>query len=189
MSLPIAAEPGTDARARGAPSLRVAIAGLGPKGLYALERLLDHAADLGPGVRIAVDLFEPHPSPGAGPVYDPAQPEFLRMNFAAGQLDMWWPSSRAVPPAERPSFVAWSGDDGDSYPPRAEVGRYLCEGFATLRRHAPPNVDIRLRREAVEAAGPDGDGGWVLRAGGRECSCDELLIAVGHGRSGLPVRA
>jgi uncharacterized NAD(P)/FAD-binding protein YdhS len=137
-------------------------------------------------VRIAVDLFEPHPSPGAGPVYDPAQPEFLRMNFAASQLDMWWPSSRAVPPDGRLSFVEWSGDDGDSYPPRAEVGRYLSEGFATLRRHAPPNVAIRLCPEAVEAASPDEHGGWVLRAGGRERSYDELLISVGHGRSAFP---
>ena len=50
-------------------------------------------------MRMQIDVFEPHPVPGAGPIYDPAQPEYLRMNFAAGQIDMWWPESRAVPPA------------------------------------------------------------------------------------------
>ena len=71
--------------------LRVAIAGLGPKGLFALERLLDHARSLESAMRMQIDVFEPHPVPGAGPIYDPAQPEYLRMNFAAGQIDMWWP--------------------------------------------------------------------------------------------------
>ncbi|MDX6596510.1 MAG: hypothetical protein QOE87_397, partial [Gaiellales bacterium] len=87
--------------------MRVAIAGLGPKGLFALERLLDHAHDLLPPARLEIDAFEPHSAPGAGPVHDPAQPDYLRMNFAAGALDMWWPASRAVPRARRRSFVEW----------------------------------------------------------------------------------
>jgi uncharacterized NAD(P)/FAD-binding protein YdhS len=76
--------------------MRVAIVGLGPKGLYALERLLDHARDLGPAAGLEIDVFEPHPVPGAGPVYDPRQPEYLLMNFAAGHVDMWWPSGGVV---------------------------------------------------------------------------------------------
>ena len=87
--------------------MRIAIAGLGPKGLFALERLLDHARDLPRAARIAVDIFEPHPAPGAGPVYDPDQPAYLRMNFAAEQLDMWWPGTRAVPNARAQTFTAW----------------------------------------------------------------------------------
>ena len=164
----------------------MALIGLGPKGLFALERLLDHACRLDPDVRVAVDLFEPHPSPGAGPVYDPAQPGYLRMNFAAGQLDMWWPSSRAVPSGQRKPFLAWTGGrDADAYPPRAEVGRYLSAGFEAVLRHAPPNVDVRLLPLAAEAAVPDGDG-WIVRAGGTAHAYDEVLLAVGHGHSVFP---
>ena len=49
----------------GAPVVRrVAIVGLGPKGLFALERLLDHARDLPPRTRLEIDVFEPHAAPG-----------------------------------------------------------------------------------------------------------------------------
>ncbi len=129
-------------------------------------------------------MFEPHPAAGAGLIYDPAQPTYLRMNFAADQLDMWWPSSQAVPPRERQSFVAWrkgrqAGRDDEDYPPRAQVGRYLCEGFETLRRHTPPTVELKLCRSAVETLRPSGRG-WVLRAAGAAGAYDEVLIAVGH---------
>jgi uncharacterized NAD(P)/FAD-binding protein YdhS len=168
--------------------LRVAIVGLGPKGLFALERLLDHASRLDAAIGMHVDVFEAHPVPGPGPNYDTGQPGYLRMNFAADQLDMWWPGSGIVPAGERRSFVAWRADrDGgdDDYPARAQAGRYLAEGFETLCRHLPANVALRLRRETVEAAEP-ADGGWLLRAAGAADRYDEVLLAVGHqGTSGV----
>ncbi|CAN0474178.1 unnamed protein product, partial [Phaeothamnion confervicola] len=105
--------------------LRVAIVGFGPKGLFALERLLHH---LDGRCRIAVDAYEPHEAPGAGPVYDPCQPDYLRMNIAAERLDLWPGDNSAVPSLERRSFGEWTGrrsPQGDErYPPRALVGRY-----------------------------------------------------------------
>ncbi len=69
---------------RGGVPMRIAIAGLGPKGLFALERLLDHALRrCPPRHALAVDLFEPHPAPGRRPGLRPGQPGYLRMNFAA----------------------------------------------------------------------------------------------------------
>jgi diaminopimelate decarboxylase len=173
----------------------VAIAGLGPKGLFALERLLDHTCGLDAAMRMEIDLYEPHPVPGAGPNYDPSQPAYLRMNFAADQLDLWWPSSEAVPASERQPFIAWSAHSGvrhqvfvpdpdvctptDEYPARAEVGRYLADGFETLLRHVPPNADVRVRPAAVDAIEADGPR-WAVRAGDASSSYDEVLIAVGH---------
>jgi uncharacterized NAD(P)/FAD-binding protein YdhS len=162
--------------------VRVAIAGLGPKGLFALERLLDHARDLAPATRLAIDVFEPHSAPGAGPVYDPDQPGYLRMNFAAAALDLWWPASRAAPRSRRSSFVEWRaarGGGDDDYPPRAEVGRYLGEGLETLLRCAPPNVEVRLHRAKAESVRESADG-WRVRAAGVTRGFDEVLIAVGH---------
>ena len=107
----------------GSPRLRVAIVGLGPKGLYALERLLHHAHDIGPSGEFDIDVFEPAACPGAGPVYDPVQPAYLRMNLAADRLSMWPAGSRAVPAAERLSFVDWRACDeegsGSGQPPLA----------------------------------------------------------------------
>jgi uncharacterized NAD(P)/FAD-binding protein YdhS len=162
--------------------------GLGPKGLFALERLLDHARCLGREARLRVDVFEPHDAPGAGPVYDPGQPSYLRMNFAAANLDMWWPSGGVVPRAHRRSFVEWrqahAGGD-DDYPPRAQVGRYLCDGFEALLRHAPPKAEVALQRARVQAVHPDGDR-WEVRTADGSGSYDEVLVAVGHqGGSGV----
>jgi diaminopimelate decarboxylase len=67
--------------------LRVAIIGLGPKGLYALERLVHLSRSL-PEASIQLVVYEPHPVPGAGPWYDPEQPDYLRMNFADELLNI-----------------------------------------------------------------------------------------------------
>ncbi len=151
---------------------RVAIVGLGPKGLFALERLLDHARA---GAPLQVDIYEPHPAPGAGPNYDPGQPEYLRMNYTASQVDMWWPGSGAVPADQRRSFVQWAECDPGSYPPRAHVGRYLGSGLALLLRRAPGNVEVSIRPLRVVEVTPSGSA-WSL--GGREY--DAVLIATGH---------
>ena len=104
------------------------------------------------------------------------------MNFPAGQLDMWLPESRAVPRSGRPSFVAWraeQGADDEAYPPRAEAGRYLCDGFARLLRSAPPNLAVRLHRTAVRTVRPS-EGRWEVTTGDSVATYDEVLVAIGH---------
>jgi uncharacterized NAD(P)/FAD-binding protein YdhS len=138
----------------GAP-LRVAIVGLGPKGLFALERLVDRARSGALTRAIEVEAFEPHDSPGAGPVYDPGQPEYLRMNFSADRVDAWPVGSRAVAADQRLSFEAWRsrrpelGDE--AYPPRAHVGRYLADCLDALIASAPAAFSVRVRRARVTA--------------------------------------
>jgi uncharacterized NAD(P)/FAD-binding protein YdhS len=164
--------------------VRIAIVGFGPKGLFALERLLDHARALEPGARLEIDLFEPHPSPAAGPSYDPAQPSYLRMNFAAELIDMWCPGGHAVPVTIQRSFVAWreaagEPDDG-AYPSRAQVGRYLSAGFEALLQHVPRSVTVRLRQTAIEDITPNACG-WDLTSFGSLAGCyDEVLVSTGH---------
>ena len=103
---------------------------------------------------------------------------------------MWWPASRAVPADERLSFVAWRAErDGgdDEYPPRAQVGRYLADGFETLLP-APPaeRRSCGCGRETVEAAELARRLGWLLRTSAASARIyDEVLLAVGHQR---PVR-
>ncbi len=170
---------------RDAP-LRVAIVGGGPKGLFALERLLSHAraADCEPA--LDVELYEPHPHPGAGPVYDPRQPGFLRMNFAAELVNAWAAGSRAVPAGDRFAFVDWrrglGGEDlGDRYPPRALVGRYLADALARMQAHAPRGVRIAVRPLAVGALERRGRSWTVVTSDGAERDgYDEVLVATGH---------
>ncbi len=182
--------------------LRVAIVGLGPKGLFALERLLHHARVV--GAAIDVDVFEPSEHPGAGPVYDPTQPAYLRMNLAADRLTMWPGESLAVAACDRLSFVQWRTRecgvvDGERFPPRAQVGRYLAWGLAAMLRAAPPGVRVTLRRSEVRAVVRRGARWRVVECAARALAAgpmtaasavarvdrdyDEVLVATGHSRS------
>ncbi|MEO5633269.1 FAD/NAD(P)-binding protein [Gaiella sp.] len=169
------------------PALRVAIIGLGPKGMFALERLLDHGVGLPSEARIEVDVFEPHSVPGAGPIYDPGQPAYLRMNFAADKIDMWGATNEAVPRELQHSFVSWHQHNlgscgGEFYPARADVGRYLAEGFGTLLRHTPPSIAVKVCRFAAVAVRRNDDG-LVVEAADSSGRYDEVLIATGHAQS------
>jgi diaminopimelate decarboxylase len=161
----------------------VAIVGVGPKGLFALERLLDRAHRAGPDAALEIDLFEPHASPGAGPVYDPEQPRYLRMNLAADRLTIWRPASLAVAAERQLDFNSWiarQGGTDERYPPRAVVGRYLADGLARIRLHAAETVPIELRRETVRSVDAR-DRGWeVTTLDGSTPHYDEVLLAIGH---------
>ncbi len=160
--------------------LRVAIAGLGPKGLYALERLVSLASEEPRPFPLAVDVYEPHPVPGSGPVYDPAQPEYLRMNFVADMVNMWPPGDDD--PTRR-SFSEWRRVaeplSTEAYPPRALVGRYLEEGFAQLMNEITEALPVEVRAEEVIALRRSADA-WRLTATEGESEYDEVLIAIGH---------
>jgi uncharacterized NAD(P)/FAD-binding protein YdhS len=170
-------DPGRDA------PLRVAIVGLGPKGLFALERLLDRARAGALSRAIEVEAFEPHETCGAGPVYDPGQPGYLRMNFSADRVDAWPAGSRAVPDDQRLSFEAWRsrqpelGDD--AYPPRAHVGRYLADCLDAAIASAPAGFSVRVRPVRVTAIEPNVDG-WAVRCRDGEAGFDEVIVATGH---------
>ncbi|MBA3383015.1 MAG: FAD/NAD(P)-binding protein [Actinobacteria bacterium] len=175
-------------------TLRVAIVGAGPKGMSALERLVHHASHSTSRAMYEVDLYEPHRSPGAGPIYDPRHPAYLRMNIAADIVDAWWTPARVPDVASHPSFGTWRslqlpsimkefGDAAlDAFPPRAVVGRYLEHAFAKIVESAPESMRARVVPHRVLDIEPMG-AGWGIRADGLGMSgkpYDEVLIATGH---------
>ncbi len=154
-------------------SIRIAIVGMGPKGLFALERVLHHARRT--TTAVLVDVFEPHPFPGAGPVYDPRQPAYLRMNFPSQRIDLWPAGSLAVPAVQQRSFSEWGHLVPETYAARAEVGRYLADGFALLAASAPAIVRLLPRHVATLTRD---DGRWTVDGGTERY--DEVVLATGH---------
>lgn len=161
------------------PSRSIAVVGAGPKGTYALDCL---ARELSAGrspTPVALHVFEPHPWPGAGPVYDPEQPAFLRINYANRNIDMWASDS------DGPSFVDWlerhSPQDAepDHSAPRALVGRYLDEGFRTIISRLEAVATVHLRSEAVIDIATT-EQGWQVRTAEHTTNVDEVLITTGH---------
>src|SRR5579875_1872940 len=94
--------------------LRIAIVGLGPWGVCALERVVSTARTRGAGVMpLRVDVIEPR-TPGSG-VYDVEQPDYLLLNNPCGQLSLF-------------PFAS----DGDGEPPAYGLGLYewvVAEGY------------------------------------------------------------
>lgn len=161
-------------------SRQVAIAGFGPRGLGALERLIAHQRMLD-APAIEVTIFEPHPVPGAGPAYDPAQPEYRLMNFPAAKIDLNWKAGGPPSALDAGSFTDWAGADAGRaehwYPPRALVGRYLAAAATELIDSAP--FPVELVPEPVTEMHP-ADRGWRVDSRSRSSRFDEVLLAVGH---------
>jgi diaminopimelate decarboxylase len=153
---------------------QIAIVGCGPKGLYALDSLCE-AARCEPEHRFAVHIFEPSAHLGAGPVYDPRQPEVLLMNFPAGLISAWTDG-------RGPSFLEWAAGgpspvDAGDYVPRAHVGRYLFWCFECVVAQAPSNMSLIQHQMRVDAVNRKG-GRW--RISPENTTVDHVLITTGH---------
>ncbi|MCS6711750.1 FAD/NAD(P)-binding protein [Brachybacterium sp. EF45031] len=137
---------------------------------------------------VRVTVVDPGRTLGPGAAYDPEQPEVLRLNVAAPILD-------APPPlpgvADLPDLPTWLTEHapehaGESFPPRAIVGRYLEQRWERLRT-ALPIEHVQGRASEVRSAGSTTETPrWTVRLAGSEdlsgteLCADELVIATGH---------
>ena len=116
----------------------IAIIGLGPRGLHALEQLLLRLEKNQIGAKIL--LFDPTPWPGAGPVWSSEQPDTNWINSPEQSL-----TEMATRPALNfdnieipafPSYLEQAEADPDSndyiFPPRNKIGQYLQQRFSSI---------------------------------------------------------
>ncbi|MBB6325797.1 hypothetical protein FHS59_001412 [Algoriphagus iocasae] len=173
---------------------KIAIVGLGPKGLYGLERLLANLGRLEASFPVEIHLFNKSDSFGAGDIYRTDQPAYLLMNYANGHISMW-PEEDPAPNVTRPkSFVQWLEMHQLEYPEsnaytfssRCTVGRYLSGGFEELLQNCPESISITKHVGTVSDIKKDGEQYQVKFRGlnsGQEMIIDNfqhILIASGH---------
>ncbi len=136
---------------------KIAIIGVGPKGLYALERLLAHFNPLYFEGMLEVHLFEKSGNFGAGQIYDPSQPEYLLMNYPNVKIDVWDTEIPKSPIFGSVSFSKWLAERKGltveefryKFAPRSWVGTYLSDCFNKLYDFGKDRCHIFKHRAAV----------------------------------------
>ncbi len=166
---------------------RIAVLGVGPRGLSVLERLVARlSADPpdGPVEVYAIDSV--HVGPGR--IWRTSQPHWLLMNTPAGEVTMFSgaPDDGPTRPGAGPDLARWWGtfdpDRGDplGYAPRNVFGQYLRYVLNRIERAVPEGVRLTrlyVRVEDLERA----DGGYLLHLDdGQRLAVDRLVLTTGH---------
>ncbi|WP_158575970.1 FAD/NAD(P)-binding protein [Streptomyces corynorhini] len=169
--------------------ISVAVVGAGPRGTAVLERLIANLGPHGPwaGAPAELHVVEEH-TPGAGRVWDPAQPEHLLMNTVAGHATAFPDDTVAMdgPATTGPTLMEWAREHAPGlepwqHPHRALMGRYLAWAHGRIVRGAAPAT--RVVPHATRAVGLDELPGGRLRlrlADGTELLADAVVLATGH---------
>ena len=165
---------------------QLAIIGMGPRGLYALENLLVELSKA--DAIISIHVFDANSSPGTGNVWDKSQPDSNWINI----------TERALVGIERrpkidysnviidefPSYHEWcqfsqNSDEPDAFPARNKLGSYLnaryksleivlekLESFKVIKAEVR---NINLNDQKLEII--TNDNAWHY---------DDLLLTIGH---------
>lgn len=179
--------------------LRLAIIGLGSRGLTIFERIVSLARSR-PGLNVEVAILEPN-EPGIG-IHAPNQPDYLKLNTIACQITMFpgFLSEERGGSHFGPNLFEWCQSRGDTVPddhapdtparavqptdflPRRLLGEYLSWFFGYLIRQAPRNLTLSLHRAMAEDIHyrPQ-DGRYAVVAEDGACVlADRVFITTGH---------
>lgn len=179
---------------------RMAIVGLGPRGLTVLERVLEHAHRLPPDSRLQIDVYDDG-GPGEG-CHRACQPEHLLINTVASQVTIFPPASLAGGDGGI-SLVEWAhttgyrrhgdrfmrSDSSQGRPitqadhlPRALLGEYLGWAYRRVVDMLPPFVRVEHHPQRVIDLRVKGLGYEVISIDGQVRPADYVYLTTGHGR-------
>ncbi|WP_029288534.1 FAD/NAD(P)-binding protein [Cellulomonas sp. HZM] len=175
---------------------RIAVVGVGPRGLAVLERVLAWART--GRFAVTVDLYEPAEHLGVG-IHGTDQPEYLLLNTVCAQLTAFSDAEMVgdAPTTTGPNLFEWArahgvrvdGPDGpravrwDDHLPRATLGEYLRWAAGTLLEDLPAGVEVRHVRRAVREVRPALHGGRVV-LDDEVRDADLVVVTTGHGLAG-----
>ncbi|WP_179344930.1 FAD/NAD(P)-binding protein [Winogradskyella ursingii] len=165
---------------------QLAIIGMGPRGLYALERLIINLGHLDKTLEIYI--FEPSNTPGAGTIWNVDQPDSNWINITERALI----GIKERPKFEYsnltikrfPSYHEWCGfkqssTKPDNFPPRNKLGRYLFERFTALVKDIKHLHHFHIVKEFVQHVEAK-DGKIFIQTHNKNWTCDDVLLTIGH---------
>ncbi|MGY8914428.1 MAG: FAD/NAD(P)-binding protein [Flavobacteriales bacterium] len=173
----------------------VGIVGLGPKGLYGLERLLAQLGDMNLECPVHIHVYNQNEFFGAGDIYRCDQPSHLIMNYSNRNINMWTNELPNCILEDTPDFTTWlssktgipEAHNKNGFAPRATVGNYLLDGFKRLCQNLPGNIKIFPHISIVTDIEKRRDS-YVIKFKGKETvdqiRFKKLLITTGHSWNG-----
>lgn len=169
----------------------MAIIGLGPRGLYALEQYLRYSSKLSHTQHFHILIFEPQEHLGAGNVWRINQPSSNWLNISERSLEEL-PNRPEISCAsfhnpEFPSYKDWSlGNEltketqPDVFPPRSKLGTYLNARFKTLAKELIGKDIISTYRENIHQIAFEKEKFLLTDENSSSYEADEVLLTVGH---------
>lgn len=174
--------------------VRIAVIGVGPRGLSALERVISHTRLDGPPVELL--LIEPGEL-GVG-MHDAKQPDYLLLNTIASQLTIFSDErmTPGAPVTAGPGFFDWCEErhglvEFDDFLPRRLLGEYLQWAAGQLLDRAAASDRLTVRHLPVVATSVrhEAEGATVTLADGVEHHVDLAVVTTGHGVEQRPPAA
>jgi len=166
---------------------KLAIIGLGPRGLYALENLLEQLSKSNKVVDIIV--FENSEQLGAGYVWHDAQPDSNWINI----------TERALSGIEKrpeityadiviepfPSYHDWCNfslkpSEIDTFPPRNKLGKYLVERYSSIEKTVKNLATFNLIKSEVKSINYSDNYKIEIKTANKAWICDDVLLTIGH---------
>jgi len=172
--------------------IKLAIVGIGPRGLYALENLMPKLDLKLADNQLQLLLFEETGNFGNGQVYDLNQVStnwiniserilFLNKRPAIHFGEISIPSFPSYHKWSNKNFKTLSEHEPDTYPPRAKVGEYLKQRFDTLIHPLLQNQVASLYQERVEDVTILDDKKISIKTNSNVYEpIDEVLLTIGH---------
>lgn len=155
---------------------RVAVIGMGPRGLGALEALAERIG--GTGLLIDLDIFDPVAHAGAGPNFNPDQSELCLLNLPVREISLNSPSYAGTQLGEFSDFLS-PPSDPETFPPRAQLGRYLAARFDDLVGNVQ-SMHLTQHKVKVQKISNSSDGWWIDANDRRFGPYEEVLLTQGQ---------
>lgn len=179
--------------------VRMAIIGMGPRGLTVLERVLEHADRLPASAHLQIDMYDDGVA-GEGS-HRSVQPDHLLINTVASQVTVFAPTSRAGGTGGI-SLVEWAHSAGyrrhgerfqceapdagepitqADHLPRSLLGEYLHWACQRIAGMMPAQISMLHHRQRVTDLIPWADAYRVICAEGQDRPADYVFLTTGHG--------
>jgi hypothetical protein len=169
---------------------QVAIVGFGPKGLYALERIIAELQHINCSKPLKIHLFNRTSFFGSGDVYRSDQPLSLLMNYSNHNIQFKHQKAPFLKTNTFQDFLPWLAENTNQkteklqykYAPRAVVGSFLEYCFQSLLKLLPQHVEIKTHIASVIDVIPIKEKYEIVTQGGKNppIKVDNILFTTGH---------